>query len=224
MVMYCHLRFHKRKENELKENKDIPPPPITPIYNKSIKQKIAGRIFSFADGYYRLYIVWVSQIPSHHIRMFIYKHVLLMSVGKNVVIYYGADFRATYLLKIGEGTIVGDKCTIDARVGGVTIGDNVNISSNVSMWTDQHDYNDPWFRSLPGKRGPIVIGDRVWIGPNVTILHSVTIGEGAVVAAGAVVTKDVPPFALVGGVPAKLIGERNRDLRYVRSGNHLDFL
>lgn len=147
-----------------------------------------------------------------------------MSVGKNTVIYYGADFRATYLLKIGEGTIVGDKCTIDARVGGVFIGDNVNISSNVCMWTDQHDYNDPWFRSLPGKRGPIKIGDRAWIGPNVTILHSVTIGEGAVVGAGAVVTKDVPPFALVGGVPAKVLGERNRDLKYVRDGSHLNFL
>ena len=88
------------------------------------------------------------------------------------------------------------------------------------MWTDQHDYNDPDFKLKNGKRGPIRIGDRAWIGPNVIILHSVTIGEGAVVAAGAVVTKDVPPYTLVGGVPAKVIGERNRRLRYEFKGNN----
>ena len=72
---------------------------------------------------------------------------------------------------------------------------------------------------MPNKRGPIVIHDRVWIGPGVTILHNVTIGEGAVVAAGAVVTKNIPPFTLVGGIPAKVIAKRNG-----RNGVHQNFL
>ena len=61
---------------------------------------------------------------------------------------------------------------------------------------------------------PIVIGDRVWIGMNATVLGGVTIGEGAVVAAGSVVTKDVPPFTVVGGVPARPIKDRERELTY----------
>lgn len=222
--LYCFFRLKKRKQKAAVENNVNYTPPISPKNDSGVFVAIKKIFFCFVDGYYRLYILWIAQVPSHAIRNFFYKHVLMMQIGKNAIIYYGADFRATYMLKIGEGSIIGDKCLIDARAGGVTIGNNVNISSNVCMWTDQHDYNDPWFRSLPGKRGPITIGDRVWIGPNVTILHSVSIGEGAVVAAGAVVTKDVPPFALVGGVPAKVIGERNRELKYNFSGKHLLFL
>jgi len=60
----------------------------------------------------------------------------------------------------------------------------------------------------------VVVGDYVWIGARATILPGVTIGRGAVVAAGALVSRDVPPYAVVGGVPAKVIGERARDLRY----------
>jgi len=117
-------------------------------------------------------------------------------------------------LSVGRGSIIGDNAILDARRVGISIGANVNIGSNVSMYTGQHNYNDPYFRPTKDNVGPISIGDRAWIGPNVTILHGVTIGEGAVVAAGAVVTKDVAPFTLVGGVPAKKIGERVHELLY----------
>lgn len=68
-----------------------------------------------------------------------------------------------------------------------------------------------------------VYDDRAWIGPNTIILHSVHIGEGAVVAAGAVVTKDVEPYTIVAGIPAKKVGDRNRDLKYEFNGKYSPF-
>lgn len=165
----------------------------------------------------------IGYIPSHHIRNFIYRHILDVKLAPTAIIYFGAEIRGAYQLKIGRGTIIGDKSVLDARQGGITIGENVQLGSFVKLWTDSHDHDDPYFRSLPHKHGPITIGDRVWIGPDVTILHSVNIGEGAVVAAGAVVTKNVEPYTIVGGIPAKKIGERSHNLRYIFDGKHCKF-
>ena len=110
-----------------------------------------------------------------------------------------------------EGAIVGDNAILDAH-GGILIGKHVNIGSNVSLWTDGHDRNDPWFHSNPCNRGPKEIENRAWIGPCVTILHSVSIGKGAVVAAGSVVTKDIPSYTLCAGIPAKAITEKEQRL------------
>lgn len=173
-------------------------------------------------GYLRYMDLLTGKIPSHHIRNFLYRNIWKVKLGKNAVIYYGAEIRASYNLFIGKGTIIGDKSVLDARRM-IVIGENVNFSSGVSLWTDQHDYNDPYFRCMPNKYGPIFIKDIAWIGPGAIILHNVTIGEGAVVAAGAVVTKDVPPFTLVGGVPAKPIAKRNTDLKYEFEGDYLPF-
>ena len=179
-------------------------------------------IFKYFNGYIRYMIFQVGLIPSHRIRNFIYINIFLIDKAPNSIIYYGAEIRGTYNLHIGKGTIIGDNAILDARAG-ITIGENVNFSSNVSIWTFQHDYRDPYFACNEEHVGPVTIGNRVWIGPNVIILRNVTIGEGAVVAAGSVVTKNVPPYTLVGGVPAKVIGERNKNLKYVFDGNHLPF-
>jgi len=174
-------------------------------------------------GYIRYANYLTGNIPSHHIRIYIYKQVFLVQLGKNVAIYHSAEIRDSNKLKIGEGTIIGDRVILDAR-NGIEIGKNVNFSSNVQLWTEQHDYNDPFFRCTSQKCGPIRIGDYVWIGPNVIILHNITIGEGAVIAAGAVVTKDVEQYSLVAGVPARKIGERTKDLRYDLKGEHTAFI
>ena len=171
----------------------------------------------------RLFLKWISEMPSHHIRDFFYRHVYLIGIGSHVVIYYGLEIRKPSSLKIGDGTIIGDRAILDARCG-ITIGKDVNFSSNVSIWTLQHDYRDPQFRCVPEHFGPVSIGDRCWIGPNVIILPNVQIGEGAVVAGGAVVTKNVPPYALVGGVPAKVIGSRPNNLEYHFDGSYSHFL
>jgi maltose O-acetyltransferase len=80
------------------------------------------------------------------------------------------------------------------------------------IYNSEHDINDAQFKAVNGE---VEIGDYVFIGPRVIILPGVKIGKGAVVAAGAVVTKDVEAFSIVGGVPAKPIGERKlKELNY----------
>ena len=105
-------------------------------------------------------------------------------------------------IHIGRNVFINFCCHFQDQ-GGVYIGDDVLIGSNVVFTTINHDLD-------PGKRhlhhmGEIRIGNRVWIGANATVLAGVTVGDGAVIAAGAVVTEDVPPCTVVGGVPAHVI-------------------
>ena len=111
---------------------------------------------------------------------------------------------------IGEHSTIGNDGFFDAR-DRISIGSSVNIAAEVRIYTREHDIDDPFFAE---KGGPVVIGDYAYIGTRVTILPGVTVGKGAVVASGAVVAKNVAPYTLVGGVPAKAIRERARDLRY----------
>jgi acetyltransferase-like isoleucine patch superfamily enzyme len=113
-------------------------------------------------------------------------------------------------LSIGSHCIIGRACVLDAR-GGIKIGRSVNIGSGASLQTGKHLVDSPDFAY---EFLPIVVGDRAWIAEGARILAGVTIGEGAVVAAGSVVTKDVEPYTVVGGVPARHIRDRPRDLRY----------
>ena len=110
--------------------------------------------------------------------------------GKNIFI--GDNFTGNYNLTI-----------LDIRE--VRIGDNVMIGPNTLITTVNHPLDPDGRRRHLGIAKPVTIGNDVWIGGNVTILPGVTIGDNVVVAAGAVVTKDVPPNTLVGGVPARKI-------------------
>ena len=87
----------------------------------------------------------------------------------------------------------------------------------MSIWTLQHDHRNPFFKCKPSG-GKVVIGDRVWIGCGVIVLPGVTIGEGAVCCAGSVVNKDVSPYSVVAGIPAKKVNERPHDLLYKFDG------
>ncbi|QDG90935.1 acyltransferase [Pseudarthrobacter sp. NIBRBAC000502770] len=133
-----------------------------------------------------------------------------MKVAPTAKLYRWREVRDAQNISVGAGSIIGMWATLDGREG-ITIGKNVNFSSEVALWTLQHDYNSPCFAT---SGGPIVIGDRAWISFRATILPGVTIGEGAVVAANSVVTKDVAPYTVVGGIPAKKIGQRTADLTY----------
>jgi acetyltransferase-like isoleucine patch superfamily enzyme len=131
-------------------------------------------------------------------------------IDHTAVLYGGFEIRSPRKLTIGANTCIGHRATLDAR-GGLTIGNNVNFSSEVMIWTAQHDYRDPLFGT---DFKPVIIGETAWLGPRCIILPGVTIGEGAVVAAGAVVTKDIDAYTVVGGVPAQKISDRPNGLSY----------
>lgn len=192
------------------DGKDIP------LRYKIIKKPYRIWESFFRNGWQRYMLFQVGSVPSRHIRRFVYK-ALGAEIGKNVVFHFRTEIRGIHRLKIGTGTIIGDNALLAAQRG-LTIGENVNLSSNVSIYSGEHDHRDPYFRSTPEKTRPITIGDRVWIGSNAIILTGVNIGEGAVCCAGCVVTKDVEPFAVVAGIPARKVNERPRDLRYVFNG------
>lgn len=127
-----------------------------------------------------------------------------------VAVMRGTEVWSPANLSIGNNVAIGRWCLLDAR-GGITIGNNVNIASYSRFMTAKHDIDDPAFTA---RYAPIVVHDRVWIALGATIIDGVTIGEGAVVCAGAVVTKDVAPYTVVGGVPAKRLRDRPRDTDY----------
>lgn len=166
----------------------------------------------------RFLIFNISTMPSVRLRRLLYKG-LGAHIGPKAVLHFRTEIRAPWRLRIGKGSIIGDNAILDAREG-LTIGRNVNLSSNVSIYTLQHDHRDPYFRCpTPQERKlSVEIGDRAWLGSNVTVLPGVSIGEGAVCCAGCVVTKDVEPYAVVAGIPAKKVGERPRHLVYEFDG------
>ncbi|MCI8992354.1 MAG: sugar O-acetyltransferase [Eubacterium sp.] len=103
---------------------------------------------------------------------------------------------------IGKDVFINSGCHFQDQ-GGITIGDGALIGHNVVLATINHDL-------IPGNGrknhyAPVKLGKNVWIGSNATVLPGVTVGDWAVIAAGAVVTKDVPPYTVVGGTPAKII-------------------
>jgi acetyltransferase-like isoleucine patch superfamily enzyme len=157
-----------------------------------------------------LLLQYIGKIPSRRIRIYFYRNHYGMKIGRETVIYNSCEIRSPEKISIGNNCAIGDRCVLDGR-DGLTIGNNVNLSTAAWLWTNQHDPQDP---DWGVKGGPIVIKDYVWVSSRASVLPGITIGEGAVVAAHAVVTKDVEPYTIVGGVPAKKIGERRRDLRY----------
>jgi acetyltransferase-like isoleucine patch superfamily enzyme len=105
-------------------------------------------------------------------------------------------------LILGKRVFINSGCKFQDQ-GGLTIGDDVLIGHNVVIATLNHAFSPEHRGDLEPQ--PVRIGNQVWVGANATILPGVTIGDGAIVAAGAVVTKDVAPRTVVGGVPAKVI-------------------
>lgn len=152
----------------------------------------------------------IGRLPSRRLREELYVRVLGLRLAPGAKLHRRAEIATARNVSIGRGSIIGQSARIDGR-GGVTIGANVNFAAEVAIFTWQHDVQDPEFAVVGA---PVRIEDRVWLSHRCTVLPGVTVGEGAVVAAHAVVTKDVAPYTMVGGVPAKVIHERTRELTY----------
>lgn len=133
----------------------------------------------------------------------------IRSCGKNVNIEHGAVISSK--LSIGDNSGIGIDCVCN---GELTIGNDVMMGPECVIISQNHEFSDVTFpMRLQGykKEEPCIIGDDVWIGRRAMIMPGVKIGNGAIIAAGAVVTKDVPDYAIVGGVPAKVIKFRTGD-------------
>lgn len=181
-----------------------------PLSWKIALRKAFNRVANYLQEGDLFVLRLIGFIPVSIIRKFFYR-MEGVKIAKGANIHMGAQFFFTKNISIGEGSIIGQNAFLDGRAK-LAIGKHVDIASDVMIYNSEHDINSEDFHAIVA---PVAIGDYVFIGPRVIILPGVRIGIGAVVAAGAVVTKDVPSLAIAGGVPAKVIGEReNKNPNY----------
>ncbi len=152
--------------------------------------------------------IW-NKVPSRHLRKWFYQ-LMGAKIGKNTFPCRRVEILYPKGLQLANGVSIGWFAELDAR-GGITVDHDTNISSHVKMITGSHDLDDSEFTA---DFQPIHIGHHCWVASGATILQGISIGDGAVVAAGAVVTKDIPPYEIWGGIPAKYIRKRYRNLNY----------
>jgi len=152
----------------------------------------------------------LGRLPSRTLRR-IYLKGWLGNLGSGTGVQMGCRFLNGRKVYLGNRNVINFGCLLDGRKFKIKIGSDVSIGPEASILTLGHDPQSPDFGD---RGGNVVIGDRVWIGYRAIILPGVTIGDGAVVGAGAIVTKDVEPFCIVAGNPARKVGERNKDLPY----------
>lgn len=168
-----------------------------------VAYKVFGRIGQMWLEIVTYFLYLVGCVPFWWCRSFFY--ILFgVQIGPRSIINMGARMYNPSNITIGRDCVIGEKIVLDGREK-LVIGNHVDIASEVMIYNSEHDINDPAFIA---KSSPVIIEDYVFIGPRAIILPGVTIKKGAVVGAGAVVTKDVEAFTIVGGVPAKVIGER----------------
>lgn len=160
-------------------------------------------LFSFISSFF----MWFH----FHCLRYLFLKLFLGKVGKGTIFLRNLDIRKPQNIYIGSNCIINKRTLLDGRGGKLIIGNNVDIAQDVNIWTLEHDINGDDHNSIGND---VYIEDYVWIGARVTIQPGVRIGKGAVIGACALVTKDVPSMAVVGGVPAKIIGERNNKLIY----------
>ena len=157
-------------------------------------------ILRYTPEIYRPYAIFFPALRRYFVTAFIDK------CGKSIRVKRNAD--VSMFIEIGDYSELGTNCIIQSNT---SIGDYVIMGPDVKIYTKNHGHYDI---SIPIALQPIIcetvkIGNDVWLGANVIITPGVTIGDHVIVAAGAVVTKDVPDYALIGGVPAKIIKYRN---------------
>lgn len=170
----------------------------------AFKRKFFYLIYNlFGKSLPRTYMPY--SLGSKQIRSFLLKH-FIDRCGDNVKVEN--DVLLSPFIEIGDNTQINEYSRVRANV---KIGNNVLIAPGVQLLSINHGFQDIDIPMIEQAEvvGSITVDDDVWIGTNAIVLQNVHIGAHAIVGAGAVVTKDVPPYAIVGGVPAKIIGKRD---------------
>lgn len=171
-------------------------------------QRASNMVRSLTDVGTYLHALRLAHFASYsHVRQ-----VRRLELGDNVTMAPNVSFRNAERISIGAGSHIGEHSIIWAgnTSGRVVIGEKALFAPHVTITASNYQIlqGPVAIMDQPKDERDIVIGAGAWLGANVVVLAGVTIGEGAVVAAGAVVTKDVPPQAIVGGVPARILGTR----------------
>lgn len=161
-------------------------------------------------GWILYFFIRLFRAPFWGSALLAYYSTVFSSCGNDVAIRRGARFFGFKNISIGNNVYVGENVYIYAFEGKVEIGNKVLIANGVTINSRNHNFKD---KDTPimyqgYSASSVVIHSDVWIGAGAIILPGIVIGQGAVIAAGAVVSKDVPPYSVVGGVPARVIGMR----------------
>ena len=176
-----------------------------PVTLSNIIPKAINRTLTILSEFWLFVLKIISHIPIHTIRKFFYL-ISGIKLKSTTTIHTSVIFFKPSKIQIGSDTIIGQQSFLDGR-GQLKIGNHVDIASQVLIYTNQHNIHSSNFGN---QYGPVIIDDYVFIGPRAIILPNVHIHKGAIVGAGAVVTKDIPPFQIWAGIPAKKIGQRKQ--------------
>ena len=156
---------------------------------------------AFQKRYQHLYDRWLTRWYQEH----------FASCGPGLHIYGPCQITSPETMYVGENVHINRGAFMRAE-GILRLGNNVHIARNLTIYTINHNYKGealPYDHTMIEKA--VTIDDNVWIGINVTIVPGVHIGEGAIIGAGSVVTMDIPPLAIVGGAPARVIRYRDKE-------------
>lgn len=177
---------------------------------QQIQKKAGNRFYNYMADFGLFMLHLLINFPSHHLRRLFFR-TGGAKIGKGSSIHANCRVNSLRNLKIGQDSIIGYGTFLDGRAE-IDIGNHVDIATDVMIYNCEHNINSEDFSAI---EATVTIEDYVFVGPRVIILPGVKVGKGAILAAGCVVTKDVPEFAIVGGIPAKVIGERKiKDLHY----------
>ncbi len=149
----------------------------------------------------------VTFFPAYWLRLLYLRYMLRIPVGRGTFIHMGTRFEGD--ISIGDHSVIGRKCVV---MGSVTIKNNVSITAETYIFTTSHLANDPDFRCYYTS---VLIEDYAWIGARAMINPGVTIGKGAILGSTSLATKSIPDYEIFAGIPARRIGVRTKDLRYV---------
>lgn len=142
----------------------------------------------------------------------------LASCGDNCYIHSSVLLSNPENISIGDYVHIQPNCQFYGQGGGIHIGDGTIFSTEICIFARNHMYDGEDLEYIPYDRRfverPVNIGNHVWVGARAMIMAGVTVGDGAIIAAGSVVTKDVPPCAVVAGNPARVVKERNKEIFY----------